>query len=322
MLHRVVIRTGARLHFGPLSYRPQTGRHFGGVGLMIEEPGGEYQASFNRHGLMVDEAGATEMNVLRRWRETTRREQPAPVQIVTRCAIPSHQGLGSGTQRALAVGEAVSMLTGEREVDAVALARRLGRGNRSAVGIHGYASGGLIVDAGHASGEELGSLACRLEFPSEWAILLITPQTAGGDIAGECELRKFEQLPAMSEAMTGRLCRLLLTEILPAIQSRDCQRLNAALGEYGRTVGEYFAPVQGGVFRSGLIAEVDLALAADQLSAVQSSWGPTAAIVCESSDAAKSLCRRLLERFGPNLSCRITRARNSPRDVELHRHES
>ena len=36
---RIRIRTPSRLHFGLLGWGPQAARQFGGVGLMIEDPG-------------------------------------------------------------------------------------------------------------------------------------------------------------------------------------------------------------------------------------------------------------------------------------------
>ena len=39
MTREVCITTGARLHFGLLSYEPSSGRYFGGAGLMIDSPG-------------------------------------------------------------------------------------------------------------------------------------------------------------------------------------------------------------------------------------------------------------------------------------------
>lgn len=36
---QVTVRTGARLHFGPLAIHNGPGRSFGGVGLMVDRPG-------------------------------------------------------------------------------------------------------------------------------------------------------------------------------------------------------------------------------------------------------------------------------------------
>ena len=44
MTVQVAVQTGSRLHLGPLAHRPAAGRHFGGVGLMIDRPGVQLSA--------------------------------------------------------------------------------------------------------------------------------------------------------------------------------------------------------------------------------------------------------------------------------------
>ena len=75
----------------------------------------------------------------------------------------------------------------------------------------------------------------------------LRPRDAAG-ISGTDESSGFARLPPMPLATTDRLCRLALTEIVPATIERNYAAASRAIGEFGRLVGEYFAPVQGGVF--------------------------------------------------------------------------
>ena len=69
-----------------------------------------------------------------------------PHRITVEEAPPEHSGFGTGTQLALAVGRAVSSLPTEE------VARVTGRGRRSAIGTHGFATGGLLADGGRKDG--------------------------------------------------------------------------------------------------------------------------------------------------------------------------
>lgn len=312
----VSIRTGARLHFGPLSYRPDSGRSFGGIGLMIERPGVELTATAGtgRRPFGIDSPRAR--HLLESFQSRLSALQ-FPFQIDLSEEIPAHQGMGSGTQLSLALLEAVLTLKDER-VPITRLAELAARGDRSAVGLYGYEQGGFLFDAGHAPGETIGQLACRVDFPEEWRVLLLHPQDAKG-LSGSVELQAFEQLGSMSEAASGRLCRLALTELLPAIGARNFNAFALALFEYGQIVGEFFAQTQGGVFASPamrkLLAEFpDVA----KTGMAQSSWGPTIALFAESDSHANELRRRLWERI-PNHSCRVemTRGRNRGREIRI-----
>lgn len=224
-------------------------------------------------------------------------------------SIPRHMGLGSGTQLALAVGQAVM---GASVVAASKLADYVGRGVRSAIGVHGYESGGFLVDAGKRSVDALGDLAVRVSFPVEWRVLLWMPRGEGG-LSGDRERRVFEQIPAMPAAVTDRLCAIVLRELLPAIHERDFNGFSHGLRSYGDRVGEFFAPVQGGTWTDSSGEEVARWLSQRGIVGVaQSSWGPAIAAVVPSVDIAKDLARDWPFAEGEVL---VTCARNRGTDV-------
>ena len=297
---RVTVLTGSRLHFGLLTHRPKSGREFGGLGVMIDSPGWTVAASASDsladsaedRIVVADSAAAANPETERRvcsFIKQIRRDRDASgpsLDINVSKAIPSHRGLGSGTQLALATARAVNVCLNQDDVSASGLAALTGRGVRSAVGTWGFDSGGLIVDGGKLESDSVGSLAARLDFPNDWRFVLIFPQSFSG-LSGDDEITAFRDLPGMPQATTDALCRLTVMEILPAVQDRDFGRVSAAFEEYGHRAGEYFAPAQGGVFIDPRMEDFGRLLAENGIEGfAQTSWGPTCAALCRNDEMA------------------------------------
>ncbi|MCA9041874.1 MAG: hypothetical protein KDA65_16085 [Planctomycetaceae bacterium] len=272
----LTLKTGSRLHFGPLSYRPHAGRHFGGCGVMISEPGIELHARLSDKDQFVGESAERIGRFVTRVREYFQERFTVPsVHLETGRSLPSHVGLGSGTQLALAVAQSLAILSGQSNLPIEELARATGRGARSAIGINGFQRGGLFVDGGKRTDSELGTPIVRLELPAEWCFLIVRPTTLAG-LHGDAEKVAFDQLGPMPEETTARLCKILVMDLLPSIVSADFSAASEALYAYGATAGEFFAPVQGGIFASPQMRELAELLQHEQITGVgQSSWGPT-----------------------------------------------
>jgi beta-RFAP synthase len=182
-----------------------------------------------------------------------------------------------------------SVLAGEDDPSLSVLARRAGRGLRSAVGIYGFGLGGLIVEAGKLAADEISPLAARVEFPAAWRVVLVAPRGAAG-ISGTDESRGFSRLAPMPESLTDHLCRIALTEILPAATQHNFARTSESIGQFGRLVGEYFAPVQGGIFAHEKMRGLAAQLTSRGIRGVgQTSWGPTLFILTASEQTAHEL---------------------------------
>lgn len=273
MTKSVQIQTGSRLHFGPLSYQPNSGRHFGGVGLMIDQPGVQLQVALSNRDVV--EGPGTDRAVTYRDQFRHQTQCTDQFEILIKQEIPSHTGLGSGTQLGLAVAQGLALLTGQNHLRLEELATMVGRGARSAIGINGFQTGGMIVDAGKRALSELGTPVCRLNIPDQWRFLLVCPTQQAG-LSGEAEKQAFEKLGAMEERLTERLCRLLLMELLPAVASENIQDAGRAIYDYGATVGEFFSPVQGDIFAHPQMTELGKLLQREGVTGIgQSSWGPT-----------------------------------------------
>jgi beta-ribofuranosylaminobenzene 5'-phosphate synthase len=308
--------------------------NYGGVGLMIDSPGFVLAASGHdpetvqpRRGETVIEKGRDEvrcdlksarrsdsspfagppasawqelggraLKFIRQYRMHTSSGPRPPLycDMELWSAIPSHRGLGAGTQLGMAVAKALSLLAGDDDPDPVTLARRVGRGARSAIGIHGFGSGGFLVDAGKEQPELIGQLEARVEVPASWRFLLVNPPDAAPGLSGAGETEALSRLPFTTTAMTERLRRLALTEMLPALTAGDCDRFGDAVFEFGRSVGEYFSPIQGGIYATPLAsALVDWIRKAGFHGVAQTSWGPTLAVCCADQERAELLCERM-----------------------------
>jgi beta-RFAP synthase len=286
----------SRLHFGLLrlpavSDGPRT-RHFGSVGLMIEQPGVhvsvEPALEWSAAGPLAERALAFAQQAVQALADG----KPAFAIRVVR-APQEHIGLGVGTQLGLAVSRAVSRALGH-DLRAVELAALAGRGERSGIGVHGFEHGGFLIDGGRKTRTGLAPLIARQAFPEDWRVLLVLPRRVQG-VHGERERAAFATLARRidPERATEKLSRLALLRILPALVEHDLPAFGEALYEFNRSAGEVFTPVQGGPYSSAEAAEIVKAIRALGVEGVgQSSWGPALFAVAE-ADAAKEIKDRI-----------------------------
>ncbi|MCY2962946.1 MAG: beta-RFAP synthase [Planctomycetota bacterium] len=286
------VRTGARLHFGLLSFGDTVGRQFGGLGAMIDRPGFELFAEVAKHDQIDAPADwiSRLTGLLRKCRDHGNATPPGvPLRLQLRRAPPAHSGFGSGTQLGLAVARVVAKVVGEEHVPSTELARRSGRGNRSAIGVHGFEVGGLLLEAGKRTSDAISPLVARVAIPEEWRFALIRPLGKPG-ISGTQEVAAFKNLPPMPEATTDRLCNLAVRELIPAALESDIDRFAVSLWEFGTLVGRYFAPVQGGVFAHPQMEALAGRLRREGYPGVaQTSWGPTVSVICRDEEQADRL---------------------------------
>ena len=290
---RIRVLTGSRLHFGLIAASGGMGRQFGGAGLMVARPGIELDAAASE---APDIQGPLAERVLEFARKCTGNALPTYRFRVLK-APRSHVGLGTGTQLALAVARSIALLD-HQMIPLSDLSKRVGRGRRSAVGVHGFEQGGFIIDAGKGANGSLAPVAVRANVPQSWRFVLVLPRGDSG-ISGQAEEDAFRRLEKAPEAAVGRLCHALLLGIVPAILEADLRSFGEALHEYGARAGELFQSVQGGVFGSPEVASiVDFLRREGVRGAGQSSWGPTIYAVVEGDDQAKHLQQQIEARFG------------------------
>ncbi len=319
----VSVTTPSRLHFGLIN-AAKCGR-FGGVGLMIDPPRTEIGLTAAEHlqisgfdlpriKLAIDawhrELGA----YLPIHLQASSSQLPARIEVLA--APPAHRGLGSGTQRMLAVAAGLSRWFLPERPLTVDDALRFGRGRRSAVGTHGFFHGGLIVDGGQGPSQSLGRLVRCLTLPPAWRVLLCIPTQREGP-SGTREEALFRELRPTPPELANRLLRHLHDELIPAVEFGDFDRFSRAVFEYGYAAGLQFAAVQAGPYNGPLVERIVSAVReAGVVGVGQSSWGP--AVFCLMPDEATA--RQLADILQQNhsdlpLEWQITQA--SPRGHQV-----
>ena len=293
----------SRLHFGlfhvPARGEWQTGeRAFGGVGLMIDSPAVvvtvQPAGSWQFEGRLASRAQAFAM----RFGEARTEGQLRPFRVLVEQCPDEHTGLGVGTQLALAVSKALAVSGGRGDLTAVELAARVGRGERSAIGVHGFDRGGLLVEAGKLVGESVSPLAAHLILPPAWRVVRFRPPAPAwhGD----------RERAAFASAHGGdpdALRQLAENTILPAARAGDLAAFGDALYEFNRRAGEPFAAAQGGTYASPGVGELIDELRGRGIRGVgQSSWGPTVFAIVGDSDTALSLVLQYRSRLPVNVA--------------------
>jgi beta-RFAP synthase len=314
------VRTGSRLHFGLFSlpsehagpWLNQEGeptiprRQFGGVGLMIDQPGFELEVAeaktWSAEGLLAERA----LQFAQAY--CAGAALAACFAIRVESAVPPHSGLGTGTQLGLAVARALAELTRQPARDAVTLAKLVGRGQRSALGVHGFDHGGFVIEGGKGPNTAIAPLLGHHAFHQDWRILLITPRDVVG-LHGRRELDAFSDLLRQppDDRATESLCRLVLLGMLPALAEHDLPTFGEALYDFNRRSGSLFKAAQGGTYAHPRIESIVKSLRELGIRGVgQSSWGPTVFALAAADDIQR--LQTMLPNVVPNEAVRVAAA--------------
>jgi beta-ribofuranosylaminobenzene 5'-phosphate synthase len=285
----VYVEAPARLHFGVLDLHGGLGRRFGGMGAAIPTPSLLLEAA--RSGEVECEGADAERATAFARRFLAQHGQRGGVHLRIHRAIPSHVGLGSGTQLGLAVARAVAEIY-ELPTITRELARIVDRGRRSAIGTWAFESGGFILEGGRRPGtDDLAPLLARYEIPPTWRYVVVIPPAAPG-LSGEAEADAFRRLPTPGVRDVERVAHLVLMRLLPALVERELEAFGSALSEIQRITGAWFAEAQGGVFVPGPSAALIGRLADAGAAGVgQSSWGPTVYAIVDGAERGRELAR-------------------------------
>jgi beta-ribofuranosylaminobenzene 5'-phosphate synthase len=322
------VQAPGRLHMGFLDPAGTLGRPFGSLGLVIDgfetvveigrAPTDTVTASTAPAQAELDRA----RDHLERLRAHSGRREPLALRLLQ--VLPAHAGLGSGTQLALAIGRAFVQWHG-LQVSTATLARWLGRGQRSGIGIAGFEHGGLLLDGGPGADGSPAPLLARLPLPEAWRVLVVQDTTQQG-LSGVHEAQAIGTLAPLHHTTAAEICHQVLMRVLPGVASDDFTAFAHGITRMQQLLGEHFAPAQGdssytspavGQFVQW-IGEASRGRAAGDADAPhgaavgQSSWGPTAFAILPSSAAAESAvaAARAAGLLRPGLSVDIVRARN------------
>jgi len=267
-----------------LDLRGSGGRWFGGIGASVSSPSLLLSAS-GADDLVVEGADAERATAFaRHFLEHHNISSGAHVRVHR--ALPTHAGLGSGTQLALAIARGLAELY-DLESQPGELARATGRARRSAIGTWTFAGGGLVVEGGRRPvSDEPGPLIARLSFPESWRCVVVVPDGPSG-MSGADEAEAFARLPKPSEQDVEHVSHLVLMRLLPALADGDLQQFGRALTELQEINGRWFSPAQGGTFAPGPSRSLVRQLAEWGAAGVgQSSWGPAVYGIVDGDDEA------------------------------------
>jgi len=285
---KVYVKTPARLHLGLIDLNGDLGRMFGGLGVAINKPNVIVHAK-KVQGLTITgeetELATTFVNHFFKSYPT----QPN-VHLHVEKVIPAHTGLGSGTQFALAIATALAKLTGIK-VSTPELALAMGRAQRTGVGTAIFQNGGFVIDGGKKTVKTGGfpPLIYQQSFPEDWRFVIVLPNVQKG-LSNYAEKSAFNSLPPMPVEEVAKICRLTMLKLLPALVEKDIASFGEALTAIQVVTGNYFAPVQGGIYSNITVADT---LAFLEYIGVygfgQSSWGPTVYGIVKQKDAKVTL---------------------------------
>jgi beta-RFAP synthase len=336
----VTVRAPGRLHLGFLDPDGSLGRRFGSLGLVVDgfetevEMGASAAEQLSASGLAEQAELERATLYLRALQRRSGLREPLHVRLHR--VLPAHAGLGSGTQLALAIGRAFAQWHG-LDVGTPELARWLGRGVRSGIGIAGFDQGGLLVDGGPSLDGTTATILSRVPVPQEWRILIVQDSAHQG-LSGAAEQAAIATLLPLSRAQSADICHQVLMRVLPGAAGAEFAPFAAGINRIQQVLGRHFAPAQGGgpftsaavgcliewiamsLCRVGLDAEgraraASGAIDMDSPAAAtgQSSWGPTGFAILPSQAQAEAVvaAARAAGVIGPSLSLHIVSARNA-----------
>jgi len=306
----IYVEAPARLHLGFLDLDGGLGRHFGSVGLTLNDMATKIIARSADELKVVGDPSGRVLKYAEQFNAYKDISGGCELEVVEQ--IPGHAGLGSGTQLAIAVGTAIAKFF-HIETSSTEIAVLLHRGARSGIGIGAFDQGGFLVDAGRNADSDVPPIISRLDFPSSWRVILTFDQAQKG-LHGQDEDASFTSLPDFSAETAAKLCHRVVMQILPAIYEQNIDEFNLGIYELQCCIGEYFASAQGGRYTSSAVAKANEYLESLGVKGVgQSSWGPTGFAFVDSEDQAHTLLKKLQTKFGDNkdLYFKIASGRNS-----------
>ncbi|MEM3832350.1 MAG: hypothetical protein QW128_01950 [Thermoprotei archaeon] len=315
----LLIETGSRIHLGFFN-TINSYTAYGSIGMSLKEP--SYMMSVDVHDSILIENDKSD-RVLPICQQIVRLLNIGGLKIRVFDEIPSHVGFGSTTQLKLALGVSASRLYNLR-MSVRDLAGLVGLGFASGIGIASFEDGGFIIDSGRFLSEnkiippvtgsnDIPKVISRIKIPTSWRFILATPLHKKGFSEDNERIIMMNPRP-MPPSISSEISRLILTGLIPAILWNNPKLFGKFLTKIQFMVGEYFKPIQGGIFcceETEFIVKTLISLGA--YGAGQSSWGPTAYGIIDNDQLAKRILNKLkhrLEKKDINAKIMITRPRN------------
>jgi beta-ribofuranosylaminobenzene 5'-phosphate synthase len=305
---KVRISTPSRLHFGLIDFNGGLGRIDGGAGVAISRP---------RNVLSVRSSYAFEVNgpdpglvgdIARKICD--RLGKPLPdIEITVEEQIHNHSGFGSKTQISLALAYVICREHGIAYASIEELARLVGRGGTSGIGVRAFDRGGFILDCGHGFGPDRDKKSClpssasnaklspqvmRCDVPEGWRFVLVTPLNYEGS-HGASEVDIFQSHFPVPAAEVGNICRIVLMQMVPGILERDIATFGSAINGI-QSIGFKNVEIQ---LKAPLVPNL-LAImnSAGSYGSGMSSFGPTVFGLTDSDRKAEQIQKAVVDYLG------------------------
>ena len=278
----------ARIHLGFLELDQTLPRFFGSLGLTVSNFCFEVHISKSKNLSIVTEHKNLKKKTLEIFLKFKKKYNINFCKINIKKIIPSHVGLGSGTQFSLTIGYLISKLNNlDISIDEIALF--LNRGNRSGIGVQSFKQGGFTIDIGKKKGtNNLPLKLMNIKWPQDWKIILLF-DLKGENIFGENEINKFKEVNKRYRSKFNYNYSTLFLKILPGIMEKDFKSFAEGIQLIQSNMSEIFYK-NSKKFSSKNISYIFDYLRNKKITGFgQSSWGPTGFIFCENSKKRNQL---------------------------------
>jgi len=248
----MIIETPSRLHITLIDLNGSIGRIDGGVGLTIGKPKLILEAKPQDKDIDINfkESQSLSEELMNDYRvkiENTVKKITDFLKIDSgfkfnvEKVYPAHSGLGSGTQLSLATAKLVLKLN-DHDMSAFQMAKLVGRGGTSGIGVIAFDYGGFIIDGGHKANEKPdflpssasmaspAPLISRYDFPQDWDVVLAIPNVSAG-ASGQKEVNIFQEHCPIPLNEVQKLSHILLMKMMPSVVEKDLDSFGSAVNE-------------------------------------------------------------------------------------------
>tara|TARA_B100000579_G_C22727778_1_gene802616 strand:+ start:80 stop:1042 length:963 start_codon:yes stop_codon:yes gene_type:complete len=277
---RLILNSPSRIHLGFLELNQNSERIFGGLGLTISK----FEDIISIQENQKFEVESKNLDIKNKIQDILKIfsnfKKIKKCKIVVKKFIPTHQGLGSGTQLSLSVGFLISKLN-NFEMDIKQISQILNRGNRSGIGIEAFESGGFIIDLGkNKKSKNLPLKFLNLKWPKTWKVILIFDNELEGT-SGENELKEFNNLKIIGSKFVNQNCNAVLMKVIPGILEKNFEQFSEGIRLVQKNMSKIFYG-NSKLYASSKIKIIFSYLDKKGIMGYgQSSWGPTGFVFCK-----------------------------------------